>query len=168
MAVRVAVRVAVHVAVRVEADSKGTAVPTVESCCSLCMVPSLSSTACTHSTTLSPLPPSLNPSLPAPLVPLGGSHGAPPGRLLQAATAAQQGGADGSTPAATASAGALQPAAAAAAAPDRQQQQHQAAAADVPVRIRLLTVADLATEVSFQGDPLSRPRWGGWVGGWVL
>lgn len=40
----------------------------------------------------------------------------------------------------------------------QQGRQHQAAAADVPVRIRLLTVADLATEVSFQGDPLSRPR----------
>lgn len=38
------------------------------------------------------------------------------------------------------------------------QHQHEAAAADVPLHIRLLSLADLVTEVSFQGDPLSRPR----------
>ena len=32
------------------------------------------------------------------------------------------------------------------------------AASDVPVRIRLLSVDGLRTEISFQGDPLSRPR----------
>ncbi|KAL4858517.1 Vacuolar protein sorting-associated protein 13C [Chlorella vulgaris] len=32
------------------------------------------------------------------------------------------------------------------------------AAADVPVRIRLLTVDSLKTQISFQGDPFSRPR----------
>lgn len=32
------------------------------------------------------------------------------------------------------------------------------AAADVPVRIRLLTVDSLHTQISFQGDPFSRPR----------
>lgn len=71
-------------------------------------------------------------------------------RLLSAAAASEQ---------------AAGGAAAAAGQPDPQQrqhqaaaQQHQAAAADVAVRIRLLSLADLATEVSFQGDPLSRPR----------
>lgn len=33
------------------------------------------------------------------------------------------------------------------------------AAADVPVRIRLLAVDQLSTQISFQGDPFSRPRW---------
>lgn len=33
------------------------------------------------------------------------------------------------------------------------------AAADVPVRIRLLSVDALSTQISFQGDPFSRPRW---------
>jgi hypothetical protein len=33
------------------------------------------------------------------------------------------------------------------------------AAADVPVRIRLLTVESLKTQISFQGDPFSRPRY---------
>jgi len=32
------------------------------------------------------------------------------------------------------------------------------AAADVPVRIRLLAVDQLSTQISFQGDPFSRPR----------
>ncbi len=34
------------------------------------------------------------------------------------------------------------------------------AAADVPVRIRLLSVDPLSTQISFQGDPFSRPRCG--------
>ena len=34
----------------------------------------------------------------------------------------------------------------------------QVAAADMPVRIRLLAVDDLRTQISFQGDPFSRPR----------
>ena len=33
-----------------------------------------------------------------------------------------------------------------------------AASADMPVRIRLLAVDSLATRISFQGDPFSRPR----------
>lgn len=36
--------------------------------------------------------------------------------------------------------------------------QSAVAAADVPVRIRLLTVDSLRTQISFQGDPFSRPR----------
>ena len=32
------------------------------------------------------------------------------------------------------------------------------AASDVPLRIRLLSVSSLVTQMSFQGDPLSRPR----------
>ena len=35
---------------------------------------------------------------------------------------------------------------------------HDTAAADMPLRIGLLHVDDLRAEVSFQGDPLSRPR----------
>jgi hypothetical protein len=38
------------------------------------------------------------------------------------------------------------------------------AAADVPVRIRLLAVDTLRTQISFQGDPFSRPRCRSWWG----
>lgn len=40
-----------------------------------------------------------------------------------------------------------------------------AVAADMPVRIRLLAVDNLSTRISFQGDPLSRPRRVGMEGG---
>ncbi len=38
---------------------------------------------------------------------------------------------------------------------------HDTAAADMPLHIGLLHVDDLRAELSFQGNPLSRPRLGG-------